>query len=485
MATKNLASKNLASKHALEALIKWSTRERWADRFDRILEDHLITTCDETGLDIEDIASTIGEDLFMSTVWACAFEDFLTREFNDGENAIDDYLQRRGWKESASVRAYMAALRNSTMSLYEVSDIVRGTSFQARDLIRGGEPVQVSERSATQSLKPWDRIAARVVHVGSQMQICGGVLVFNHETSELFIEALRKFDSLSNEEKREFAAADGHDFDDGAFAELSPTEKLRAMAPMFTTFWLVDAIDRIRAPRIPDLRNAEGDALTLCEARYPLAAGTTGDDIRAVLDARPEFHPTSTTSWSWVSSGKGLVMPATTATDHREPSQEPLTFETWSDDGALVLGDLQLEDKALVLSANSRQRSDRGRALLSDILGERVGHPSLKSESIEQVMASRDSAAPSQLDIPKEEQCAIVHDYMDRHYRDVLDQPVPMLGGETPRAAVKTDSGRIKVVEWLKMIENRTAKSADPNSPTANYSFGWLWTELGLGELRR
>jgi hypothetical protein len=60
-----------------------------------------------------------------------------------------------------------------------------------------------------------------------------------------------------------------------------------------------------------------------------------------------------------------------------------------------------------------------------------------------------------------------------------------MLGGETPRAAVKTDSGRIKVVEWLKMMENRTAKSADPNSPMANYSFGWLWTELGLSELRR
>ena len=68
---------------------------------------------------------------------------------------------------------------------------------------------------------------------------------------------------------------------------------------------------------------------------------------------------------------------------------------------------------------------------------------------------------------------------LDRHYRDALDQPVRMLGGETPRAAVKTDSGRIKLVEWLKMMENRTARSADPNSPMANYSFGWLWTELG------
>jgi hypothetical protein len=60
-----------------------------------------------------------------------------------------------------------------------------------------------------------------------------------------------------------------------------------------------------------------------------------------------------------------------------------------------------------------------------------------------------------------------------------------MLGGESPRAAVKTDNGRTKVVDWLKMMENRTAKSADPNSQMAKYSFGWLWRELGISELRR
>lgn len=475
----------MASKHPLEGLIKWSNRERWAERFEAILEDHLMQTCDETGLEIDDIVSTIGEDLFMSTVWACAFEDFLTREFDDGENAIDDYLKRRGWKETASVRTYMAALRNSTMSLYEVSDIVRGTSFRARDLIRGGEPVLISERSATQSMKPWDRIAARVVQVGSRRQIGGGALVFYHETSEMLLEAIRKLDSLSSEEKRELAEANGYDFDDEAFLELSPTEKLRACAPIFTTFWLIDAIDRIQEPRMPDLRNAEGDELMLCVARHPLAARTTGDDISALLQARPEFHSTSTTSWSWVGAGRDAAKPAATASDRGEPSQESLTFETWSDDGMLVLGNIRLDDGALVLSVNSKQRCDRGCVLLSDVLGERLRKPSVKTESIEQVMVSRDFGAPNQLDIPEEEHRAIVHEYLDRHYRDVLDQPVPMLGGETPRAAVKTDSGRIKVVEWLKMMENRTAKSADQGSPMANYSFGWLWMELGLSELRR
>jgi hypothetical protein len=470
----------MANKHTLEGLIKWSMREQWADRFEQILEDHLLPTCDETGLESDEVVSTIGEDLFMSTVWACAFEDFLTREFDDGENAIDDYLKRRGWKESASVRAYMAALRNSTMSLYEVSDIVRGTSFRARDLIRGGEPVLINERSATRALKPWDRIAARVVQVGSKMQICGGVLTFGHETSEVFIETVRRFDALGNEEKRELAEANGQDLDDAVLADLSPTERLRAISPMFTTFWLVDMIERVQAPEIPDLRNAEGDELVLCEVSYPLAADTTAGDIRAVLDARPEFRLASPTSWNWISREKPA--PASRA---GEQSQQSLNFETWNEDGALVLGSAELENKALVLCVNSRQRSDLGRALLSEILGRRVGQPSVKTESVGQVMASRDAAEPQELDIPEEERCAIIHDQMNRHYRSVLDEPVPMLGGETPRAAVKTDSGRIKVAEWLKLMENSTAKSGDHNSAMASYNFSWLWTELGVSELRR
>ena len=80
----------MASKHTLEGLIKWSMRDQWADRFERILEGHLMPACEETGLEIDDVVSAIGEDLFMSTVWACAFEDFLTHEFDDGDEACDD-----------------------------------------------------------------------------------------------------------------------------------------------------------------------------------------------------------------------------------------------------------------------------------------------------------------------------------------------------------------------------------------------------------
>jgi hypothetical protein len=38
------------------------------------------------------------------------------------------------------------------------------------------------------------------------------------------------------------------------------------------------------------------------------------------------------------------------------------------------------------------------------------------------------------------------------------------------------------VANWLKYLENQTAKSKDP---VATYDLGWMWAELGVEDLRR
>ena len=79
----------------------------------------------------------------------------------------------------------------------------------------------------------------------------------------------------------------------------------------------------------------------------------------------------------------------------------------------------------------------------------------------------------------------VVHQFMDRQYRETLDQPVGMLGNKTPRQAAKSAAGRQKVAEWLKYLENQSAKQAGPTDPMATYSFEWMWKELGVHDLRR
>jgi hypothetical protein len=467
--------------HSLQGLMKWLTRDQWSGRFAEVYDDHLLPTCDQTDLDVDEIISILGEDWFMRTVWGCAFEDFVTRDFDDGSNVVDDYLKRRGWKEGASTRAYMAALRTSVMSLYEVSDIVRDTSFRARDLVRGGEPVLISEQSATRSLKQWDRIATRVVQVGSRTQISGAILPFDRDASEELLKFLHKLAKRAEKEKQKFADLVGRGVDSPAIASgFSETAVLRAVAPTITTLWLIDAIDSALSPLIPEVRNIEGDELLFCTVHYPFVAGTTADNIRAALGRCHELRQENATFWNWVSPEK----PAW-ASGKQKLSPKSQTFITTLDDGSLVLGGVELKDKALVLSVNSRARSDRARALLSEMLDGLVGQPLVEMQSIEQLKAARGSTAPPMPDISEQERLAILRDSMDRHYRNLLDQPIPALDNKSPRAAAKTARGRVKIVDWLKMIENSTAASAVCNNEMANYSFDWLWAELGVAELRR
>ena len=162
--------------HSLSGLMKWLTHEEWREPFAEVLDLHLGPACEDYEMDFEDIAEVIGDHAAM-TVWGCAFEDFLTQSLEpDGRNIVEDYLKRRGWKESAGNRLYMEALRNSYMCLYEVSEIAPGQSFLARDLLRGGEPIPVSEYSATKSLKLWDKIGARTVEVSGKNILAGALL---------------------------------------------------------------------------------------------------------------------------------------------------------------------------------------------------------------------------------------------------------------------------------------------------------------------
>jgi hypothetical protein len=472
----------MASAHSLRGLIKWLTRDEWRDRFAGVYDAHLQPACERSGVDVDKVVSILGKDWFMTTVWGSAFEDFLTRDFDDGQNIVDDYLKRRGWKESASTRAYMTALRTSVASLYEVSDIVKDTSFRARDLVRGGNPVLISERSATRFLKQWDRIAARVVQVGSQAQVGGALLPYQHEASEDILKLLRNVARRSDKEMQKLANKYSGDANkpaiDNAF---SSTAMLRAAAPTITTRWLIDIIDRAIDPPVIDLRNIEGDDLLFCAVHFPLATNTTADDVRMALSRCPALRQETPTFWNWF----GTRNPVKTL-GRKKGTSRHLALATTLDDGSLVLGGLELKDRTLVLYVNSQARSNQGRALFSELLGDLVSGPLVEMQTLDQAMSSRsDSPALPELSLTEVERRAIIHQSLDRHYRDMIDQPAPILGNRSPRAAVRTAKGRAKVIDWLKMLENHAAKSAGRNDEMATYDFAWLWAELGLNGLRR
>src|SRR5205814_1569508 len=114
-----------------------------------------------------------------------------------------------------------------------------------------------------------------------------------------------------------------------------------------------------------------------------------------------DLRPATATNWNWIRREKRAAASAAGA----GPSKS-LTIETTSGDGALVLGSVKLDGRALVLSVNSRERSERGSELLSSMLGERIGQPSVVTETVAQILASPDTDAPRPVDLSEEEQRA-------------------------------------------------------------------------------
>jgi hypothetical protein len=128
--------------------------------------------------------------------------------------------------------------------------------------------------------------------------------------------------------------------------------------------------------------------------------------------------------------------------------------------------------------------------MVSEALGPLVGPPLTSMETAEQALAERragggdDVAEEEEPPLPPEEAEAVMREVLDRHYRALLSQPVPMLGGRSPRQAVRSKAGRLRAAEWLKYLENQTAHRAGAGGVPA-YDFGWIWEELGIADLRR
>ncbi len=427
----------------------------WRDRLQDAVAEHLMPALEEFEIDHDELPELLGEP-WPGVLWGCGFEDFLGRRYGE-ENIVDLYLKRRGWKETALNRDYFAALRDTPVSLYEVSDVKPGASMVLRDLLGGAEPVTVLEKSATRSLKKWDRIAVRVVAERDRHVISGALLAFSAEAVELLFDGLRGALKLKKRDALRLTK-----------------DQLRGCAPVFTSAWLFTALPRAMFPPQPTFCNSDGDDVMFHDLRFPLAAGVTQKEVAACLDRVKNFILEGPRFWNWLAPRRNR--PRKQVSDMMLDSQMT---------GCTVLGSLELKGKSLLVTVNSAARAAKVEALVAEAAGECLKRPLTKIRTVEQMMAEERPERPQEGadEIPPQIARQITHDYMDKHYRETLDAPLPALGGKSPRQAVRSAVGREKVLEWLKLLENRSAQHDD--AAIGEYDFGWMWAELGLQDHRK
>ncbi len=378
--------------------------------------------------DLAEVERRLGPDVCREIAFRMLFHIGLDADLN-GTTLVADLLHRDGARIPAGERAFLEQAGRSCLRLYRVHDVTPASGMTLEE-IGTGVSEWVSERAATGDLVSWDLLAARLLPgLEGGLQMEGDGIVFPHT----------QLDRILAEWDRAFAAA--RESAPGA-DEVSLRKRT---GYVYHHLWL----SLVAFPPMPQILTPEGDALEVGTSRFEV---DDAEAFRSALSRHAAF-----------TEGDG---------------------ETWlCKEGDRILAHLRWEGEGrLCVESLSRERLGHVRSLLKQAAGDLVRYRSTRYVSPEDAIAQRDAASPSSTipaeGLPPEVQASLAKQFLDKHYREWPDLPVPALGNRTPRNAARDPRSRRRLVGLLMGFENMEARSA--KSGGEPYDFGWLWRELEL-----
>lgn len=457
---------------AIRNIMNWADRPEWREEFSIALDSHLDPVCERIGISQSELGQELADSDYMDTLVAFVFEDLLTRHLPpDNRNIIDDYLQRRGWRESVVGRRYLQQLQTSVLSLYEVVKVSPGRYCDLNDLIRKGGTIRVYENLGTQDLMIWDQIATRVLNMNGKNIFSGGILPYPAEAADSLLKVLA---ATKKQLIKDLALVVGKN---RISDEMDNLEKqvLQESTTAFTAFWLVHLWNQLRAaPRLPGIVNRDNEAWVHAQTRIPVLCGHT-QEVCMRLDKSTDWERDHPDDFVW------LWLPTSHYSSAKNQHQHAATD---GDGPTSINGTLELRLDSLTLTSNSMERTKRGQTELEELLSGLIGPAMTVLQTPEQLMAQQDEQPPAGRSqstpfLESEETAEVMQAFLDQHYRRTLDEPLPMLGNKSPRQCAKSKQGRKKVIEWLKYLENNEMHRA-ASEDAKPYDTRWIWQELQL-----
>ncbi|VAZ89703.1 hypothetical protein LAUMK35_01002 [Mycobacterium pseudokansasii] len=312
--------------------------------------------------------------------------------------AFEEFLQVRGSLLPDDERLLAQQWLLVQRSVFEVERVQRGHSVTVRDL-RSGDTHEVREHAASRQLKTGQLVCARVLPAGDTMRFFGGVEpVAPHERDPLI--------------------------------ELLDTE------PDAVT--LVAYLSRRFAP--PTLTNTEDDPLAFCEATVrvgdPAAIATALDETYERVDA----------------------------------DEPPRWYEFVTTQGTQrIRAILALDSDTLRVETNSEKRMDRVLAALARLdpamivledTRRPLGDTRELAELAQQLPGGEEGVSEPDGPPGGPEVAAALEEVIRRYETAWLDEPIPALGGHTPRQAADDPTRRGDLIKLLDSFPVRAAAGA-------------------------
>jgi uncharacterized protein YlzI (FlbEa/FlbD family) len=361
------------------------------------------------------------------------FFEWITFDFvidpDENKTLIDLYMEQNK-KITQDEHTVLTKMKNSCISLYEVQEVFHEKGLLLKDLLMGGE-YDVKEKMATRGLQKWDIFATRLLLIDGQYIMSGSAFPYHLNFKRRILDDL-------NQEYREYL----EEFPDGTIDMF-----LKESGDLFNFYWY----DPIQNPAIPKLRTTTGEPVVFSKALFDIK------NMDAVAIALPKIKgfEEHDEGYTWY--------------DKRKP-----------DGSATILGTLRIRQNRLTLEANSKRRLERGKKLIIRAMGDAVVHRVDTFQDPMEAMKEHKEKPQKKLEneVPMEIQQQLYTQYMQSHYEKWFQDRIPALDDKTPLEAIKTNEGREKVIELLKLYENGEEKNKRESRPS--YDLSWVWQRLGI-----
>jgi hypothetical protein len=317
--------------------------------------------------------------------------------------------------------------QNTEIRVYEVIDIERGRGVHIKDLFENNE-IFVNDIRSSKKMTKWDIGAMRVIKTMGKFYLSGATCLLPATGKDDMIRFGKESFLGFKKEKpgaiwKEFYKERGYTFI--KFAYMKAAQPPKIVTPEGDPILFANAIYKVKdydralnaLYEIPALKHLESNQA----------------EIHFKLIAEIRDHNVGT---------EGIIFETSLVSDVGDPR--------WRS-----MGDLNINKRQLILDCLSEKRLELGKEMLKtlgdsiEFQSESKHYPDLSGRKNRTV---KKKTPENEIDEPVREMLS--EKFLEEHYRKWVDMPISVLGGLTPREASRTEEGKGKLKDLLKVVEN-------------------------------
>ncbi len=332
-------------------------------------------------------------------------------------------------------RSWLEQLRRQPLRLYDITEVLPGVGMRLCDALdTEAAPVMVYEKSGSEHAQIGDLIGVRIMEVDGHHEISGAAYPFSRLMNASLLAELHA--------AVEDAAVQG--------------ERLsHRLSAIIRRCWIAQHARPLPLPTFIDAHS--GDPMLLITDHYRVK---NWDDLAAALKTQSDIEGDRASGWARLfDCADGQIRQSVSINLGKSEDRIELFYKT-------------------------QNYADQGRPWFEALAGESVefaGRVLSDPRSALKNPPTGDpgSTATSVPNLPPEVLAEAVETMLHRTYANWSDEPIPALGGKTPRQALATATGRERVRGLLRSYEaGEKVQAAQQGRREISYAF--LWEALGL-----